>query len=764
MSKLLTVTNGPTWPGNTALPAGGTKVGTVTFRPTARLASGTGTTIGLSIADVYVDNTGVLVLRGQKDANTVFKLWGGLRTPGSVQPPSYQVEERLVIGGKAIEQRFTLAPFEDLPAGSGTWDYRTSPPDVKFVSAPPSFASDIAAVQQTVAQAQQQAQQAAASAAGSAAIVAAAGNAGRQTALATLGMVNFLKGYNTGTRNLALDGKTFSTPILFKLAEQTPISRIAVPYALGLILQPPGNDPTSSFHHTFTDHPPVVAGQTIRLGFWVHRGHQVATQSSIGVHLHLKNAQDAMQANMLMPHIAHTELGTLGLTKTANGVTVTIAAVHPVWSFFQITFVAPVAAVRVTLNLIVAGIILAAVPSDNHAFFLNPTYLGHAEAPVDPYTVYPETPDAAGVSAPRRSGGVPGLVVDTGTTWVKATTAMTTQLLLSGVLDARGRIATAGEYASVEGWGMVPNTAYYLTDTTPINLSPMPATGIPTGHVGTKMSVLITTAAALNGAAIEARVLPPMPEAAPPGAAFPGVYYSPADYVANDETDLAITPGTGIARSYIRGSTPAFKLTSTEDRPLGEASPVVATVGGVSKRVYLRMNAGLSNASLHIYKFTRVAMHADGEYLAVIQTLENNPDNVGLGITFRETGSTAYMLRVINGWHQFQSYTLPSDGSPDSLVNLPVTGANNPGFVTDKNLMCLRLRIQGTSGKAKLWAYDNTKTLAEQAQSEPAAWTLETSALTNQTIGHCGASITGFSAGLYLFCYAPIGTPAVFAL
>ncbi|MFC3834803.1 MULTISPECIES: right-handed parallel beta-helix repeat-containing protein [Deinococcus] len=140
--KLLTVTSGPTWPGNAPLPDVGTGVGTVIFRPVSRVASGTGTTIGESIARLVVTAQGTIELRGTD--YVPFQLWGGVPADGAVEAPVYEVEEylHLYVGTpqeRAAVQYFRIQPYETVGDGipEGTWDYRTVPENaVRYVAGP----------------------------------------------------------------------------------------------------------------------------------------------------------------------------------------------------------------------------------------------------------------------------------------------------------------------------------------------------------------------------------------------------------------------------------------------------------------------------------------------------------------------------------------------------------------------------------------------------------------------------------------------------
>lgn len=140
--KLLTVTQGPTWPGNAPLPEVGTSVGSVIFRPVSRVASGTGTTIGESVARLVVAAGGTVELRGTDSAP--FRLWGGVPADGSVEAPIYDVEEylHLYVGTpqeRAAPQYFRIQPYETVGDGipEGTWDYRTVPEKaVRYVAGP----------------------------------------------------------------------------------------------------------------------------------------------------------------------------------------------------------------------------------------------------------------------------------------------------------------------------------------------------------------------------------------------------------------------------------------------------------------------------------------------------------------------------------------------------------------------------------------------------------------------------------------------------
>lgn len=140
--KLLTVTSGPTWPGNAPLPDVGTGVGTVIFRPVSRVASGTGTTIGESIARLVVTAQGTIALVGTD--YVPFQLWGGVPADGSVEAPIYDVEEylHLYVGTpqeRAAVQQFRIQPYETVGDGipEGTWDYRTVPENaVRYVAGP----------------------------------------------------------------------------------------------------------------------------------------------------------------------------------------------------------------------------------------------------------------------------------------------------------------------------------------------------------------------------------------------------------------------------------------------------------------------------------------------------------------------------------------------------------------------------------------------------------------------------------------------------
>ncbi|MFC6659379.1 hypothetical protein [Deinococcus multiflagellatus] len=121
--KLLTVTNGPTWPGHAALPAAGTQVGTIRFRPLQRLADGTGATIGELSARIVVGAGDTLVLKGAGD--TAFKLPGSDREDGSPRAPRYEVREALTIDGRDAVQTFTIEPYEMEGGPANTWDYRS---------------------------------------------------------------------------------------------------------------------------------------------------------------------------------------------------------------------------------------------------------------------------------------------------------------------------------------------------------------------------------------------------------------------------------------------------------------------------------------------------------------------------------------------------------------------------------------------------------------------------------------------------------------
>ncbi|WP_295819866.1 SGNH/GDSL hydrolase family protein [uncultured Deinococcus sp.] len=140
--KLLTVTSGPTWPGNAPLPDVGTGVGTVIFRPVSRVASGTGTTIGESIARLVVTAQGTVELRGTD--YVPFQLWGGVPADGSVEAPIYDVEEYLHLDvgtpqERAAVQSFRIQPYETVGDGipEGTWNYRTVPKNaVRYVAGP----------------------------------------------------------------------------------------------------------------------------------------------------------------------------------------------------------------------------------------------------------------------------------------------------------------------------------------------------------------------------------------------------------------------------------------------------------------------------------------------------------------------------------------------------------------------------------------------------------------------------------------------------
>ena len=122
--KPLTVTFGPSWPGHIALPADGTQVGTVRFRATARLADGTGATIG-EINGRLVVVAGQIVVKGATN-DLSLKLLGSTRADGSPRAPRYEVREILTLDGRDIPQTFVIEPYEDVTVVD-TWDYRSPP-------------------------------------------------------------------------------------------------------------------------------------------------------------------------------------------------------------------------------------------------------------------------------------------------------------------------------------------------------------------------------------------------------------------------------------------------------------------------------------------------------------------------------------------------------------------------------------------------------------------------------------------------------------
>lgn len=139
--KLLTVTNGPTWPGNEPLPAAGTEVGTAYFVPLQRGTDGTAATIGGYLARIVSDGTG-LTLKGASGG--AFKLLGSTRTLGETRAPRYTLEERLTVGGRVLRQEDLVEPYEGAP---GSWDYRTAPPGgIQYVDGLPLTMAEIQTV------------------------------------------------------------------------------------------------------------------------------------------------------------------------------------------------------------------------------------------------------------------------------------------------------------------------------------------------------------------------------------------------------------------------------------------------------------------------------------------------------------------------------------------------------------------------------------------------------------------------------------------
>ncbi|MFB9991217.1 hypothetical protein ACFFLM_04370 [Deinococcus oregonensis] len=138
--KLLTVTGGPTWPGNMTLPALNTDVGRVTFTPVGRVVDGVGGTIGEYTAKIVVGASNTLVLQNMDGG--VFKIFGGLPLGVSagdvenVRAPRYKVREEIEVNGREIPQEFIIEPYESA-ANSASWAYNTLPVDVERVGGLP---------------------------------------------------------------------------------------------------------------------------------------------------------------------------------------------------------------------------------------------------------------------------------------------------------------------------------------------------------------------------------------------------------------------------------------------------------------------------------------------------------------------------------------------------------------------------------------------------------------------------------------------------
>lgn len=468
------------------------------------------------------------------------------------------------------------------------------------------------------------------------------------------------------------------------------------------------------------------------------------------------------------PTFTLAQLATLGTTGTANGITGTVLLSDRGRVVIEYVFTVPADATGAITQYVFTNRtegtgMSGKPPLIFHAPVLladaersDPTYVyADTQAELDARTTTTTTTTGGGsVALDRLTGGTAGPVVSTATGWADATTSMTTALLTYALLDASNKVMPPGTFADTTGWGLLPNTTYYLTDGTPYRLTAVPVAGVPdSAYSKTVMNVLRTTARAdANGKATQGRVLEPMPQFAPItnraliASQFPESAYN---------TNLVTTQPDSVKLIYARGPQPQTNLTGDEERTGTTAapSPLTMTVGGVTKHPFLEFRG---YNGFYARQLTDLPPQVDGDYLMTMQIGEGSADSVSGGLFFRGDGDSLVLLAFYNNWFQFQQISMAGGTETTTGLGGGATGLMS-GMGTIYNV---RVNVSGANLKAHMWAYDSTKSLADQVLNEPTAWGVQTTAATDLSAGVAGVMTRDFRLRVYAFAAAVAGQTA----